>query len=86
MIRITLSRKLGELRITQSELSEVIGTRQNTINDLYHNVAERVSLEHLDKICDALDCDLSEIIEFSKNSPPKVERCKTQTVYKQRKT
>ncbi len=86
MIRITLSRKLGELRITQSELSEVTGIRQNTINDLYHNVAERVSLEHLDKICDALDCDLSEIIEFSKNSPPKVERCKTQTVYKQRKT
>ncbi len=39
MISITLSGKLGELRITQSEFSEVIGTRQNTINDLYHNVA-----------------------------------------------
>ncbi len=39
MIRITLSSKLVELRLTQSKLSEVIGTRQNTINDLYHNVA-----------------------------------------------
>lgn len=59
MIRITLSRKLGELRITQSELSRATGIRPNTINDLYHDMTERVSLEHLDKICEALDCDIS---------------------------
>lgn len=86
MIRITLSRKLGELRVTQSELSEVTGIRQNTINDLYHDVAERVSLEQLDLICEALGCDLSEIMEFSKNKTPTVNRCKAQTVYKQRRT
>ena len=50
MIMIMLSRKLGELRVTQAELAAKTGIRPNTINDLFHNVAERVSLEHLDKI------------------------------------
>ncbi|MCM1299964.1 MAG: helix-turn-helix transcriptional regulator [Firmicutes bacterium] len=85
MIRITLSRKLGELRITQSELSAATGIRQNTINDLYHDVAERVSLEQLDKICEALNCSLSEIMEFSPNAIQTTVKCKSQTVYKNRK-
>ena len=49
MIMIMLSRKLGELRVTQAELAAKTGIRPNTINDLFHNVAERVSLEHLIK-------------------------------------
>lgn len=62
MIKILLSRKLGELRWTQADLARATGIRPNTINDLYHDMAERVSLEHLDLICEALNCDLSEII------------------------
>lgn len=68
MIRILLSRKLGELRWTQTELSNATGIRKNTINDLYHDMAARVSLEHLDLICEALDCDLSEIVEYTPNT------------------
>lgn len=75
MIKITLSRKLGELRITQSELSRATGIRPNTINDLYHDMAERVSLEHLDKICEALDCDVSEIVEYAPNKLQTVDKC-----------
>lgn len=82
MIRITLSRKLGEMRITQSELSRATGIRPNTINDLYHDLAERVSLEHLDKICEALDCDLSEIIEFTPNKLRTVKQCKPHEPHK----
>lgn len=62
MIRILLSRKLGELRWTQADLSRATGIRPSTINEYYHELAERVNLEHLDLICEALDCDLSEII------------------------
>lgn len=82
MIKITLSRKLGEMRVTQSELASATEIRANTINDLYHGVAERVSLEHLDKICEALNCDLSEILEFSPNKIRTVRLCQEQTVYK----
>lgn len=62
MIRIILSTKLGELRWTQADLARATGIRPSTINELYHEIAERVNLEHLDKICEALHCELSEII------------------------
>lgn len=82
MIRILLSRKMGELRVTQSELAEATGIRPNTINDLYHNVAERVGLEQLDKICEALQCDLTEIIEYTPNSLRTVRNANSHDVYK----
>lgn len=62
MIRIILSTKLGELRWTQADLARATGIRPSTINEYYHELAERVNLEHLDRICEALNCDLSEII------------------------
>lgn len=65
-IRILLSRKLGEVRWTQSKLSQKTGIRPNTIHELYHELVDKVSLEHLDKICEALDCDLSEILIWEK--------------------
>lgn len=66
-IRILLSRKLGELRWTQSKLAQKTGIRPNTINELYHELVDKVNLEQLDRICDVLDCDLSEILIREKN-------------------
>ena len=51
MIKILLSKKLGELRLTQADLARATGIRPNTINEL-----------HLDLICEALDCELDELI------------------------
>ncbi len=85
MIRIMLSRKMGELRISQAELSDATGIRPNTINDLYHDVADRVSLENLDRICEALNCELSEIVVYTPNVFPKVRQCTSHGVYKSRK-
>ena len=82
MIKITLSRKQGELRVTQSELAEATGIRANTINDLYHDVAERVSLEHLDRICEALGLNLSEIVEFCPTQLRIVRSCICQFISK----
>ena len=73
-IRILLSRKLGELRWTQSDLVRATGICRNTINDYYNEVTDRVNLEYLDLICEALDCDLYEILQHSKNKIPKVTR------------
>ena len=72
MIRILLSKKLGELRLTQADLARSTGIRANTIGELYHEIAERVSLEHLDLICEALDCDLDELIVRVPNDHPSV--------------
>lgn len=72
MIKILLSRKLGELRWTQADLARKTGIRSMTINELYHDIAERVSIEHLDLICEALDCDLTEIMIRVPNDPPRI--------------
>lgn len=76
MIKILLSKKLGELRWTQKDLARATGIRYNTISDLYHDMAARVSLEHLDLICEALDCDLSEIVSYTPNT---IKTTKTRT-------
>ncbi len=62
MIRILLSTRLGELRWTQADLARATGIRPSTINDLYHELVDRVNLEHLDLICEALDCELTDLI------------------------
>lgn len=74
MIRILLSRKLGELRWTQADLSRATGIRPGTINEYYHEFAERVNLDHIDLICEALNCDLSDILERIPNAEPAVHR------------
>ena len=73
MIRILLSTRLGEQRWTQADLARATGIRPNTIGELYHEFAERVSPEHLDLICEALGCELDEIIIRIPNSVPKIE-------------
>ena len=74
MIRILLSNKLGELKMTQADLARMTGIRPNTINELYNEFAERVNLQHLDLICEALNCDLSEILVYTPNTIPQVNR------------
>ena len=64
MIKIRLSTLLGERKWTQADLARRTGIRPNTINELYHEMAERVNLEQLDKICEVLDCDLSELLVY----------------------
>lgn len=81
MIRILLSRKLGELRWTQADLARATGIRPSTINDLYHELAERVNLEHLDLICEALDCGLDEIIARVPNKEPQIKSRRGQPLH-----
>ena len=67
MIRILLSTRLGERRWTQADLARATGIRPSTTNDYYHEIADRVNLEHLDLICEALDCQPGDILEYDKN-------------------
>ena len=73
-IRIVLSTRLGERRWTQKNLSRATGIRPSTIGDLYNELADRINLEHLDLICEALDCDISDILKLEKNDPPKLRQ------------
>lgn len=67
MIKIKLSNKLGELRIKQSDLARMTGIRPTTINEMYHELIERVNLNHLNQICKVLHCDLTEIMIYEED-------------------
>lgn len=67
MINIRISGKMGERCMTQKELAEKTDIRPNTINLMYHNIIDRVSLEQLDRICEVLNCSISDILEYKPN-------------------
>ena len=71
MIKNHLSRLLGERRISQRKLSRLTGIRYPTINDMYNEWLERYNAEHLDRICEVLECQLSDLIEYIPNKIPK---------------
>lgn len=62
MIRILLSTRLGERRWTQAKLSRESGVRAATISEWYNEIAERISLVDLFKICQALDCTPADLL------------------------
>lgn len=68
MIKIHLSRLLGEKRWTQKDLAEATGIRPSTINEWYHEFVTRINLDHVDKICEVLECDISDLIEYCTES------------------
>lgn len=72
MIRILLSARLGERKLTQAELARMTQIRASTINDYYWELAERVKLDHLDLICEALDCDISDLIVRIPNAESRI--------------
>jgi putative transcriptional regulator len=48
--------------MSQAELARKTNIRPNTISDLYNEMCDRVSLEQLDSICDALGCELPDLL------------------------
>ncbi|KZL94394.1 helix-turn-helix domain-containing protein [Clostridium magnum] len=67
MIKIHLSKILGEKRMSQAELARITNIRPNTISEIYNELIERINLEHLDKICEVLNCDVADLIEHIPN-------------------
>ncbi len=71
MVRIHLSRLLGEQRMKQKELADLTGIRPSTINEMYHELVERINLDHLDRICEVLECSVADILEYVPNKHSK---------------
>lgn len=71
MVKIYLSKILGEKRMSQRELSELTGIRPNTINEWYHEIIVSLRVEHIDRICEVLGCSVDELIEVIPNKNPK---------------
>ena len=64
MIKINLSYLLGKNKMTQKALPNVTGIRPATISKMYYEEIKRINLNHLNNICKALNCDISELLEY----------------------
>jgi putative transcriptional regulator len=85
MISIRLSTLLGERRWTQADLARATDIRPSTISDLYNDLSDRVGLNQLDLICEALNCRLDELMVHEQNGVLRVTYTRAGFPKKQRR-
>lgn len=66
MIRLCLDTALAKYQISRYELAKRTGIQYQIIDNYYKNKVKRYDSFVLDRICTALSCHISEIIEFTK--------------------
>lgn len=66
MIRICLDTTLAKYNISRYELAKRTGIQYQIIDNYYKNKVKRYDSFVLERICTALSCEISEIIEFTK--------------------
>ena len=66
MIRLTLDSYLNSRGITRYELAKRTGIRFQIIDNYYKNKVVRYDSDVLNRICDALECDIADLIRYEK--------------------
>ena len=66
MIKLTVDKYLDSRRITRYELAKRTGIRFQIIDNYYKNKVVRYDSYVLNRICEALECNISDIIEYKK--------------------
>ncbi len=66
MIRLTLDTYLDSHSITRYELAKRTGIRFQIVDNYYKNKVVRYDSDILNRMCAALDCDISDLIQYKK--------------------
>lgn len=66
MIRVTLDTLLAQRGVSRYELAKRTGIQYQIIDNYYKNRVKRYDGYVLERICEALDCTVSDIIEYTK--------------------
>ena len=64
MVKLTVKEYIDNAGITRYELAKRTGIRFHIIDNYYKNKVVRYDSYVLDKICSALNCSVSDIIEY----------------------
>lgn len=64
MIRLTIDKALESASITRYELAKRTGIQYQVIDKYYKNKVKRYDSYILERICNALSCEINDIIEY----------------------
>jgi len=64
MVKLTLEKLLKTRNISRYELAKRTGIQYQVIDNYYKNRVKRYDSYVIDKICQAIDCKISDIIEY----------------------
>lgn len=63
MIRSNLAILMAKNKIRAAELSRMTGISQGALSYLYNEKTTKISFDTLDKLCEALECEVGELFE-----------------------
>jgi len=66
MVVLILDKALEERNITRYELAKRTGIQYQVIDNYYKNKVKRYDAYVLARICEALDCDIDQIVVYQK--------------------
>ena len=66
MIRIILKETLNKMNISRYELAKRTGIQYQIIDNYYKNKVKRYDGDGLERICEALNCKIEDVIEYKK--------------------
>ena len=66
LIKMILDIYLDKKEISRYELAKRTGVQYQIIDNYYKNKVVRYDSYKLDKFCEALDCDIKDLIEYKK--------------------
>ncbi|MCY9056020.1 helix-turn-helix transcriptional regulator [Bacillus spizizenii] len=64
MIKVNLSRMMGERKMNIADVSRETGLHRNGVARLYYEQTDGIKFDTLEKLCKALDCDLADLLEI----------------------
>ncbi len=67
MVKLTIKEYIDKREITRYFLAKETGIKYQIVDNYYKNKVVRYDSYVLSKICDALNCDISDIISYIKD-------------------
>lgn len=67
MVRLTLDSVLTQKNMTRYELAKRTGVKFQIIDHYYKNIVVRYDSYLLNKFCEALDCEISDLIKYTRD-------------------
>ena len=64
MIKVHLSRIMGEQKLNIADVSKLTGLHRNGLSKLYNEDTDGIKFETLEKLCTKLNCEISDLLEI----------------------